>query len=94
MAAIDFTAPTMPAAARHALTVRVGRRVADAVRAWRNRRAFYRLAEMSDVELHDIGLTRGDLNVPLDLGGDPTAHLGRHARQRIDRMETWARFTA
>ena len=47
-------------------------------RAWANRRELYRLGEMSDRELHDIGLTRSDLfvarNVPAHV--DPTARLG------------------
>lgn len=70
--------------------------LSSAFRALKNRRAFYRLAEMSDVELHDIGLTRGDLNVPVDLPFtyDPTTQLGRIARQRIGRMETYARYVA
>lgn len=48
------------------------------LRAWANRREMYRLGEMSDRELHDIGLTRSDLfvarNVPANV--DPTARLG------------------
>jgi hypothetical protein len=48
---------------------------------------------MSDVELADIGLTRSDLSVAIDLpfGSDPTAHLGAVARERID---TVARLVA
>jgi uncharacterized protein YjiS (DUF1127 family) len=48
------------------------------LRAWMNRRELYRLGEMSDRELSDIGLTRSDLfvarNVPATI--DPTARLG------------------
>ncbi len=70
--------------------------VAAAVRAWKNRRAFYQLGEMSDAQLHDIGLTRADLFVPTDLPftQDPTAQLARTARQRINRMERLAGKTA
>ena len=66
---------------------------AHSYRAWKNRRAFYHLGEMSDVELRDIGLVRGDLAVPVDLplAYDPTAHLGKVARQRIGRMEVATR---
>lgn len=46
--------------------------------AWMNRRELYRLGQMSDRELSDIGLTRSDLfiarNVPASV--DPTARLG------------------
>jgi uncharacterized protein YjiS (DUF1127 family) len=46
--------------------------------AWHNRRAVYRLGQMSDHELSDIGLTRADLYAvkggPLSV--DPTARLG------------------
>ena len=53
-------------------------------RAWKNRRAFYRLGEMSDAELADIGLTRADLHVAIDVpfGGDPTVRLGHIAEAR------------
>ena len=70
--------------------------LSDALRAARNRRAFYRLGELSEIELHDIGLTRADLHAPagLPLTADPTARLARVARQRIGRMETWAAYRA
>lgn len=63
-------------------------RIADAfvafLRAWKHRREVYRLGEMSDSELADIGLTRSDLNVVvgLPLGNDPTTHLGVLAEAR------------
>jgi uncharacterized protein YjiS (DUF1127 family) len=72
-------------------------RIADAVakflRALRHRREFYRLAEMSDTELSDIGLTRSDLNVVVDLPftDDPTARLGSLAEARRHAIETMAR---
>ena len=54
-------------------------------RAFINRRAIYHLGEMSDVELADIGLRRGDLfavsEFPLTV--DPTGRLGDIAANRI-----------
>ena len=52
-------------------------RLSGIFRAWKNRRAFHRLGELSDAELADIGLTRADLHVAVDtpLGSDPTARL-------------------
>ncbi|MEP9385925.1 DUF1127 domain-containing protein [Mesorhizobium sp. KR9-304] len=63
------------------------------LRAWKNRREFYRLGEMSDTELADIGLTRSDLTVVVDLpfGSDPTAHLGPLAHARLNSIEEMAR---
>lgn len=54
------------------------------LRAWKNRREIYRLGEMSDAALADIGLTRSDLNVviALPLTDDPTTHLGTLAEAR------------
>jgi hypothetical protein len=48
---------------------------------------------MSDAELADIGLTRSDLNVAIDLpfGRDPTAHLGSVAEARLREIEAMAR---
>lgn len=73
--------------------VRAARAVAQAWKAWRNRREFYRLGEMSDAELADIGLTRTDLSVVVGLpfGADPTAHLGAIAHSRIRSIEDGAR---
>jgi uncharacterized protein YjiS (DUF1127 family) len=67
--------------------------VTNFVRAWKNRREFYRLGEMSDTELADIGLTRSDLTVVVDLpfGSDPTAHLGSLAEARLREIEAMAR---
>ena len=74
---------------RPALAARVVNAVSNFLRAWKNRRAFYRLGEMSDAELADIGLTRSDLSVAIDLpfGSDPTAHLGTMADARIRRID-------
>ncbi len=84
---------TMHAATRPAIVARVANAIWNFLRALKNRRDFYRLGEMSDAELSDIGLTRGDLNVVVDLpfGSDPTAHLGSMAEAR--RIESLARFT-
>lgn len=67
--------------------------VANFLRAWKNRRAFYHLGEMSDTELADIGLTRSDLTVVVDLpfGSDPTTHLGALAEARQREIEAMAR---
>ncbi len=61
--------------------------------AWKNRRDFYRLGEMSETELADIGLTRSDLNVVVDLpfGRDPTIYLGSIAEARRREIEDGAR---
>ncbi|MGB8817724.1 MAG: DUF1127 domain-containing protein [Rhizobiaceae bacterium] len=47
-------------------------------RAWQNRRELYRLSDMSDRELQDIGLSRSDLFIARDVPAsiDPTARLG------------------
>ena len=96
MTAIDYTRSDPYAWTRPTLVNRATAWVANSYRAWKNRRAFYHLGEMSDVELQDIGLVRGDLAVPVDLplGFDPTAHLGKVARQRIRRMEVATRTAA
>jgi uncharacterized protein YjiS (DUF1127 family) len=80
---------TMHAETRPVFSARVVNAVSNFFRAWKNRRAIYHLGEMSDAELADIGLTRSDLNVVVDLpfGTDPTAHLGSVADARIRRIE-------
>lgn len=71
-------------AATEKLATRVIAVASNLFRAWMNRRAFYRLGEMSDAELADIGLTRADLSVAIDLpfGADPTARLNDITRSR------------
>ena len=73
---------------------RMGKLVTQAWRAWRNRREFYRLGEMSDTELADIGLTRADLHVAINgpFGADPTARLGVMAERRLRSIEDGARL--
>lgn len=70
--------------------------VADLYRMWKNRRAFYRLGELSDAELADIGLTRTDLHVAVAVpfGADPTARLRVMADERINTIEDCARQVA
>ncbi len=53
-------------------------------RDWNNRRQFRRLQEMSDWELADIGITRGDLRSAWNRRPDvdPTAHLAALRSQR------------
>ena len=90
---------TMHETARPAVAgtpARLANAVSNFLRAWKNRREFYRLGEMSDAELSDIGLTRSDLTVAVDLpfGSDPTAHLGSLAEARLREVETMARQVA
>ncbi|QPC86818.1 DUF1127 domain-containing protein [Mesorhizobium sp. NBSH29] len=79
--------------ARPAIATRAVKAVSVFYRAWKNRRAFYQLGNMSDAELADIGLTRSDLHMsvqsPFDL--DPTARLGALARNRSEMAEHAAR---
>ena len=75
------------------MVVRAGNWISAAVRAWKNRREFYRLGEMSDAELADIGLYRTDLHVgvgqPFTI--DPTARLGALVEARVIGGEDAAR---
>ncbi len=72
---------------------RIFRFVADFLRAWKHRRQVYRLGDMSDAQLADIGLVRSDLNVVVDLPftRDPTAQLGAFAAARQREIEAVAR---
>jgi uncharacterized protein YjiS (DUF1127 family) len=84
MTALDFTNGSTRIAARPALLVQGVNAVAKAFRAWRNRRQLYRLGELTDAELKDIGLTRSDLYVARaePLGADPTLYLRAMAASR------------
>lgn len=86
MATFEHAPQTMQLAARPAFAVRVVNTISNTYRAWKNRREFYRLGEMTDAELADIGLTRADLHVVVDLsfGTDPTRRLGSIARARAE----------
>jgi len=77
MTALPFATAPLHAAPRHAVLARAVNAVAVSWRAWKNRRAFYHLGQMSDAELSDIGLTRADLHVAVTgmRGEDPTARL-------------------
>ena len=79
---------------RAAIATRIVAAVADGWRAWKNRRAFHRLGELSDAELLDIGLTRADLSVAgsVAFGDDPTAHLSGLAEARALSTEHAARM--
>ncbi|RVB16354.1 DUF1127 domain-containing protein, partial [Mesorhizobium sp. M7A.F.Ca.CA.004.05.1.1] len=57
MTTFDFATETSRITSRPAVATRVANTVSNIYRAWKNRRAFYRLGEMSDAELADIGLT-------------------------------------
>ncbi|MFZ1772702.1 MAG: DUF1127 domain-containing protein [Rhizobiaceae bacterium] len=75
MSTIATRSPLSFARASAALTLVAA--VAKTVRAWKNRQQIYRLGEMSDQELSDIGLTRSDLYLAseVSLFEDPTARL-------------------
>jgi uncharacterized protein YjiS (DUF1127 family) len=96
MTTFDHAPETMHDASHPVLVARVANSVSKFLRAWKNRRAIYHLGEMSDAELADIGLTRGDLSVAIDLpyGSDPTAHLGSVADARVRRIDDMARQVA
>lgn len=74
------------AATRPNVVARVLGALRNAYAAYRNRREFYRLGELSDAELADIGLTRADLHVAVGhpFGIDPTASLDSVVRRRFE----------
>jgi uncharacterized protein YjiS (DUF1127 family) len=96
MTTFDFATETSRITSRPAVAMRVANTVSNIYRAWKNRRAFYRLGEMSDAELADIGLTRGDLHVAIDVpfGSDPTVRLRSIAVERAETIEDLARKVA
>lgn len=57
-------------------------------RSWSNRRELYRLSELNDRELSDIGLSRSDLFIARDLPAsiDPTARLGAFAERNCRKI--------
>ena len=100
MTVLDTRTTLSPASVRPALGLRVANaavavanQIAKVFRAWRNRREIYRLGEMSDAQLSDIGLTRGDLHVVWHspIGTDPTEKLGHISEARIRAYEAMAR---
>jgi uncharacterized protein YjiS (DUF1127 family) len=96
MTTIEFASETPRITTRPAVATRVHTALANAYVAWKNRRAFYRLGEMSDAELADIGLTRADLHVAVAVpfGRDPTVKLRAIASERADTIEDLARQVA
>jgi uncharacterized protein YjiS (DUF1127 family) len=85
-----------PTAHSDTLPARLAAAFSNFYRNWRNRRAFYRLGELSDAELADIGLTRTDLHVAVDgpFGSDPTTRLRSLVTERLDTIEDSARRAA
>lgn len=63
--------------AHHPIFALLGHVVARAWRLVKNRRQMTDLASLSDEQLQDIGLTRGDVRraIALPLGSDPTSYL-------------------
>lgn len=93
MTALNHAMATMHGTTRPAFAARFVSGVVNFLRAIKNRRQFYRLGEMSDAELADIGLVRTDLFVALQspFGTDPTVKLGALAEERISMIENMAR---
>jgi uncharacterized protein YjiS (DUF1127 family) len=93
MATIDHTAPAARFATRTNMVARLVQGVINLYKAFRNRREFYRLGEMSDAELADIGLTRADLHVAYGhpFAVDPTLTLSAMVRRRAEDEEAAAR---
>lgn len=86
MATFENARKTMLVAALPAFTMRAMNTISKAYRVWKNRREFYRLGEMTDAELADIGLIRADLRIVADLslGADPTRRLRTIAVTRAE----------
>ncbi|RUM99100.1 DUF1127 domain-containing protein [Pseudaminobacter arsenicus] len=86
MTICDEAHETMRIETRPAFAARVIGALSNLYRTWKNRRQFYRLGEMSDAELADIGLVRSDLHFVVDLpfGVDPTTHLNSIVRARTE----------
>jgi uncharacterized protein YjiS (DUF1127 family) len=93
MTAFDHTSGSSRFATRPNTVVRLVQVASNLFKAFKNRREFYRLGEMSDAELADIGLTRADLHVAYGhpLGTDPTATLSVIVQRRAEDEEAAAR---
>ena len=81
MTTIDCCETVKPTGARAelaAFAVATVEKAASMFRAWQNRRELYKLGDLNDRELADIGLSRSDLFVARDVPAhvDPTARLG------------------
>ena len=86
MTTLDHYSSTPRFAPRPNVIVRAAQALLNLYAAFKNRRAFYRLGELSDAELADIGLTRADLHVAVasPFAVDPTASLSVIVRRRMD----------
>ncbi len=96
MTTIDFATETSRITSRPAVATRMVNALLNVFQAWKNRRAFYRLGDMSDAELADIGLTRADLHVAIAVpfGADPTVKLRSITSDRAETIEDFARKVA
>ena len=85
--ACETSKPTGARAVLAAVAVTAVEKTASIVRAWANRRELYKLSEMNDRELSDIGLSRSDLFIARDVPAhiDPTSRLGALADFNRDR---------
>jgi uncharacterized protein YjiS (DUF1127 family) len=94
MTAFDHISGPSRFAPRPNAVVRVAQGAFNLYRAFKNRREFYRLGELSDAELADIGLTRADLHVAYGhpLGTDPTSALSIIVQRRSEDTEAAARI--
>jgi uncharacterized protein YjiS (DUF1127 family) len=93
MTTLDHSSSTSHFATRPNSVARLVTALRNTYTAFKNRREFYRLGELSDAELADIGLTRSDLHVAVGhpFGIDPTASLNVIVRRRAEDEETAAR---
>lgn len=93
MTALDHGTLDTPARVRPALGLHVINAVVGFLRAWKNRREIYRLGDMTDAQLADIGLVRSDLHVAwrVPMGCDPTSTLGSLSEARLRAAEFAAR---
>jgi uncharacterized protein YjiS (DUF1127 family) len=86
MTTLDHFSSTPHFAPRPNVIVRAAQALLNIYAAFKNRRAFYRLGELSDAELADIGLSRADLHVAVasPFAVDPTASLSVIVGRRMD----------
>ena len=91
MTTIDCRDTIHPQSAIAAFATRTVEKAVSLYRAWANRRELYKLGDLNDRELADIGLSRSDLFVARDVPAhvDPTARLG--ALAEINRRQAAAR---
>ena len=96
MTAHDFATSASRSASRPAVATRLANTVANFYRVWKNRHAFDHLDEMTDAQLADIGLTRGDLRIAANapFGSDPTAMLRSLSDRRAGTVRIAARKAA